>query len=184
MAQAPVLSLVIALLSAFVSWKIAQSFYRRHLVIVEAQRDHYRSICERTTQAPAQPVTPSCYALTEEQYAVVVQALAKFSFLADQEIRRYVGIYVCPGATENRRFALRLKDAANEAGWDARYFGDTTLEGYESGIWIIPGHQDNKLTPPSSEVLRDALVASRVPARVDQEHVTPATWLIVGSKKD
>ena len=46
MVHAPVLSFVIAALASLATWKVSQAFHHRHLVIVEAHRDHYKALSE------------------------------------------------------------------------------------------------------------------------------------------
>lgn len=176
------------LLSVLIYWVLGKYIYGPQLEARDATikaKDSLIDLYKRqlelasamgSKKMPTEFATPTSYTLSEERYAILVQSLA------NQEIERYVGVYVSPEATENRRFAIRIKDAAGEAGWVAHYLGDTNLEGYQSGIWIIPAHKDPS-TPATSEVLREALISAGIPARVDLEKIAPATWLIVGRKE-
>jgi hypothetical protein len=132
--------------------------------------------------APTEQVTSPMFSISREQYAEVVANLSRYTIPADQKVQRYVAVYVSVGVAENQRFALRMTDAISEAGWFTKYSGEINLEGCRSGIWII-GAAGSKASPPTEDVLRDALIAAGIPAHIDKATVAPSVWLVVGAKE-
>jgi hypothetical protein len=170
--QAPVIFTTLLILMGLAIWKIVGYHYGERIAVLETSVSHYKSLADKTA--------PTSFALNQDQYAQLVQHLSRFTMASGEKAQRIVAITVAVGAMENEAFALRVTDALIDAGWHAKYEGQNNdVKAYRSGVWIF-GKSPNEQSPPTSQILKDALAKAGIQSNVDRPEDAYCTYLVIG----
>jgi len=182
--QAPVIFITGLSLSALVTWKVSQAFYRRHVNVLQANLDHYKALADSSRREGTPPL-PESGLLTQQRRSKLIEALAaqddKIKALAADrppfvEVLSFMRFpYGKPYAEE---LISAIREAGIDAGWasaDYQPFSQGRRQ-YLTGIWVMGLCSDSV----AAALLEAGIEGVHIDPRRDLDETAEAAFIVIG----
>lgn len=173
--QAPFIFITGLSIAVFLTWKLSQAFYKRHVSVLEAQRDHFQALAGASAKDSNE--TPGAF--TPDQRNRLVDTLNSLPTPANW-VERSVSVFSLMSNPRTSETAEVISAAFIQAGWyvstgkaESQWFFQERRNRYASGVWVVG---------PERETVASALLSVGVKnVRIDRDETIGTTCILIVS---